>query len=88
MIKDIFRAEITIGVFLASLTINFLRYPYLEKMSAHVAKLSRNDCLRAKALIDGLALACSEGVDLSLLNYKEVLELVGKLGRDRSLEAL
>lgn len=84
--KDIFRAEVTLGVFLASLTITYIHIPIMQKMLTRIGKIKRDDAVKAKTLIDGLILAYSEGIDLSVLNYKEILNLVNKLGIDKPLE--
>lgn len=85
-VKDVFRAEVTLGVFLSSLTITFLHTPVMEKMQTRVGKLKRDDAIKAKTFIDGLALAHSEGLDLSVLSYKEMLNTIKKLGKDKPIE--
>jgi hypothetical protein len=86
-IKDIFRAEVETSLFLANLIITFIHVPLRERMFLRIDKLKRADALKAKSIIDGLVLATAQGVDLSVLRYEEVMDLLQKLVKYKPVSA-
>lgn len=54
--------------------------------SIDVKFLKKNDAMRARRIIQGLVLAAKEGIDLTLLKEKKMLEKIEELGKIREAE--